>query len=180
MLLNRAIDEKLAKEISSTFFEVIVAPNFNKKALTILKERKRLILLKIKNLKKNKLNIRSTIFGNLYQNESNEKINDQFLQNVSSKKLSNTKVSDLVFSLKVAKHLKSNSIVLSKNKQTMGLGSGETSRVEALKIAINKKNENFGSKRFVCASDGFFPFNDGVKLLIKNNCEGLAQPKGVY
>ena len=50
--------------------------------------------------------------------------------------------------------------------------------INTLKIAINKKNENFGSKRFVCASDGFFPFNDGVKLLIKNNCEGLAQPKG--
>ena len=178
VILNRAIDQKLAKQITSSFFEVVVAPNFNKNALKILKERKKLILLKIKKFKKTKLNFRSTIFGNLYQNESSLKINNNFLKNVSLNKLPKKKILDLIFSLKVAKHLKSNSIVLSKNKQTMGLGSGETSRVEALKIAISKKNKNFGSETFVCASDGFFPFNDSIKLLIKNKCEALAQPKG--
>ena len=62
--------------------------------------------------------------------------------------------------------------------QTIGLGSGQTNRIEALKIAIKQMKENFGVKHFVCASDGFFPFNDSISLLYKNHCKVVSQPSG--
>ena len=85
---------------------------------------------------------------------------------------------DLIFSLKVAKHLKSNAIVLSRNKQTVGLGHGQTNRVDALNFAIKNKNLYFKSKKFVCASDGFFPFTDSINILNKNGRDVIAQPSG--
>ena len=85
---------------------------------------------------------------------------------------------DLIFSLKVAKHLKSNAVVLSKNKQTVGLGHGQTNRVDALNYAIKNKNIYFKNKKFVCASDGFFPFTDSINILNKNGCRVIAQPSG--
>ena len=74
--------------------------------------------------------------------------------------------------------MKSNAIVLSKNSQTIGLGSGQTNRVDALKSAIKQMKKNSNIKNFVCASDGFFPFNDSISLLAKNNCSVIAQPSG--
>ena len=76
------------------------------------------------------------------------------------------------------KHLKSNAIVLTKNKQTIGLGSGQTNRIDALNTAIKNKKLYFGNRSFVCASDGFFPFTDSIRLLNKNNCKVIAQPSG--
>ena len=96
-----------------------------------------------------------------------------------SKKAGSTKsISDLLFSLKVAKHLKSNAVVLSRNKQTLGLGHGQTNRVDALNFAIRNMNKYFKKKFFVCASDGFFPFADSIKLLKKSGCNVVAQPSG--
>ena len=83
---------------------------------------------------------------------------------VSKKKGSTKSVNDLIFSLKVAKHLKSNAIVLSRNKQTLGLGHGHTNRVDALYYAIRNMNKYFKKGTFVCASDGFFPFVDISKI----------------
>ena len=85
---------------------------------------------------------------------------------------------DLIFSIKVVKHLKSNAVVLANNKQTVGLGHGQTNRVDALKSAIKNKNNYFKSKSYVCASDGFFPFTDSIDLLNKNGCNVVAQPNG--
>ena len=70
--------------------------------------------------------------------------------------------------MKVAKHLKSNAVVLTRNKQTIGLGHGQTNRVDALNYAIKNKNLYFKKKKFVCASDGFFPFTDSISILNKN------------
>ena len=81
--------------------------------------------------------------------------------------------------MKVAKHLKSNAIVLSRNKQTLGLGHGHTNRVDAFNYAIKNMNKYFKKKAFVCASDGFFPFVDSINLLNKNGCNIVAQPKVV-
>ena len=121
---------------------------------------------------------RSTLFGDLYQSNDKDKIGKGFLKLVSENKTSTKAIDDLIFSLKVVKHLKSNAIVLSKNKQTIGLGHGQTNRVDALKIALKIKNTNFKIKSFVCSSDGFFPFTDSIKLLKKNGCKALAQPSG--
>ena len=97
---------------------------------------------------------------------------------VSNLKTSSSLIEDLLFSLKVAKHLKSNAVVLSKNKQTVGLGHGQTNRVDALNFAIKNKNLYFKNKKFVCASDGFFPFTDSLNILNKNGCSVIAQPNG--
>ena len=124
--------------------------------MQLLETKKKLIILKIPKQKKQKFELRSTIFGNLFQNIDTRPINKGFLKLVSNKK-SNTKIiEDIIFSLKVVKHLKSNAIVLSYNKQTLGLGHGQTNRIDALKHAIRNKNLNFKNKKFVCVSDGFF------------------------
>ena len=98
---------------------------------------------------------RSTIFGKLYQTIDKTPINRNFI-NLVSQKTSKKSIDDLLFSLKVVKHLKSNAIVISKNKQTLGLGHGQTNRVDALKFAIRNKKLIFNEKKFVCVSDGFF------------------------
>ena len=83
-----------------------------------------------------------------------------------------------IFALKVVKHLKSNAVVLTRNKQTIGLGHGQTNRVDALNSAIRNMNKYFKKGKFVCASDGFFPFVDSINILNRNGCKTLAQPSG--
>ena len=85
---------------------------------------------------------------------------------------------DLIFALKVCKHVKSNAIVLVKNKQTVGIGVGQMNRYDATKLAIMKYKENFSLKNLVCASDAFFPFIDSLRLLLKNKCTCIVEPSG--
>ena len=153
---------------------MIVAVDFDKDGLKILKKKKNLILLKIPKIKYLNLEYRSTLFGDLHQSLDLEVINTNFIRLVSKKKSSNKSINDLIFSLKVAKHLKSNAIVLSRNKQTLGLGHGQTNRVDALNYAIKNMNKYFKKGTFVCASDGFFPFADSINLLSKNGCKVVA------
>ncbi len=179
VLLNRKISKKLALKISKRFFELIAAIDFEEDALEILKKKKKLILIKIDKVKLNSMDVRSTVFGKIYQNTDTKKINKKFLKLVAYKKVSDNKVDDLVFSSKVAKHVKSNAIVLSSNKQTLGMGIGQTNRVDSLKIAISKYIKNFKHKKnFVCVSDGFFPFTDSLKILKKYSCKAVGQPSG--
>ena len=178
VLLNRAINLKLANLINKSFFEVIASPSFKKNSINVLKKRKNLILFKLNKVNLKKTRFRSTIFGKLTQIDGNYKINNQFLRLASKRKASKKFIEDLIFSLKVAKHLKSNAVVLASNKKTVGLGMGQTNRVDALKIAINKMFRNNKSKNYVCASDGFFPFTDSIALLNKKNCKVIAQPFG--
>ena len=178
VFFNRKITKKLALELSTIFLEVIVAPIYEKEAINILSKKKNLILLKTDKIKIPTMEFRSTLFGTIYQNINVNKINKNFFKLVAYKEVSKKILDDLIFSAKVAKHLKSNAIVLVKNKQTIGLGCGQTNRVDSLNIAIRKNNENFGIKNYVCISDGFFPFTDSLKLLNKNNCKVIAQPSG--
>ena len=178
ILINRKMSVDLAKQISNSFFEIVVATSYDQLCLDILAKRKNLILLKIKKLNMKKREFKSTIFGTVYQDNSSIKINKRFLRTVSKKNTSSKLVEDIIFSLKVVKHLNSNAIVLSYNKQTLGIGSGFTSRIEAIKTALEKVRLNFKNKKFVCASDGFFPFTDSLKILKKNRCNVVAQPSG--
>ena len=178
IFLNRKVNFKLSDKIIKNFFEMVVAPDFEKKALENLKTKRNLILIKLPKLKKQTIEYKSTIFGDLYQFRDLTNINEKFLKLVSKKKAGIDSLIDLIFSLKVAKHLKSNAVVLSKNKQTLGLGHGQTNRVDALKFAIKNKNFYFKKKSFVCASDGFFPFTDSISLLNKNGCSVIGQPNG--
>tara|TARA_B100001057_G_scaffold64536_2_gene58201 strand:+ start:351 stop:1268 length:918 start_codon:yes stop_codon:yes gene_type:complete len=176
--LNREVNFHLAKKIFKNFFEMIVAPSFDKNAISLLNQKKNLILLKTPNIKRQIREYKSTLFGELYQTKDLTTINKKFLSLASNLKTSSSLMEDLIFSLKVAKHLKSNAVVLSRNKQTVGLGSGQTNRVDALNFAIKNKSLYFKNKKFVCASDGFFPFTDSIDILNKNGCRVIAQPSG--
>ena len=178
VLLNRKVEKDLAIKISKSFFEIIVATSFDKNALDILKKKNKLILLKINKINFPENELRSTIFGNIYQTKDNKKINKNFLKLVSYKKASNKLLDDLVFASKVVKHLKSNAIVVCAEKQTLGIGCGQTNRIDSLRGAIKNYKKFFNSKKFICVSDGFFPFTDSLKLLKNINCKAVAQPSG--
>ena len=169
----------LARHISENFFEVVIAKNFTKKALEIFKKKKKLIIVKIQNLLiDKKQDIKSINGGYLFQDKNLTKINLKNIYCVSKKRVSKKMLEDLIFSFKVCKHVKSNSIVLAKNKQTIGIGAGQMSRVDATKLSLMKTSNHTKKIGFVAASDAFFPFTDNLKLLIKNNCKSIIQPKG--
>ena len=136
VLLNRKVDESLANKISKSFFEIIVATNFDKNALNILRKKNKLILLKINKINFPENEFRSTIFGTIHQKKDNEKINKNFLRLVAHKKVTNNLLDDLVFASKVVKHLKSNAIVICSDKQTLGIGCGQTNRIDSLRGAV--------------------------------------------
>ena len=179
VLFNRKIDKNIAKIINKKFYEVVVAPKFNKTTLEELKRKERLIVIDSSKLSsKPKLNYKSINSGNLYQELNSFKISKSKIKLVSEKKASNKTVEDMLFAYKVAKHVKSNAIVLANNKQTLGIGAGQMSRLDSTNIAIMKYKKNFKNKNFVCASDAFFPFTDNVKKLLKLKCKSIIQPGG--
>ncbi len=180
ILVNKKVDDSLAKLIAKNFFEVFVAPSFTKKAINILSKRKNLILINSKKIPSKKTEvIKSVRMGSLTQQNNSFRLYKKHF-NIASKKttLSKREYEDLLFAFKVVKHTKSNAIVLVKNKQTVGIGAGQMNRYDATKIAIMKYKENFSSKNLVCASDAFFPFVDSIELLLKNNCTSIVAPSG--
>ena len=180
VLVNKKVDESLAKIIIKNFFEVFVAPSFSTEALKILSKRKTLILIDSKKIpsKKNKV-IKSVRMGSLIQKNNSFRLSKKHFNIVSKKNtLSKREYEDFLFAFKVVKHTRSNAIVLVKNKQTVGIGAGQMSRYDATKMAIMKYKENFTTKNLVCASDAFFPFVDSIKLLLKNNCGSVVAPSG--
>ena len=180
VLINRKLDDVLAKLISKNFFEVLVSPGFTKNALEILSKNKKLILINYNKIPKSKdENIRSVRMGTLVQNINNKRLTKKNFKIVSkNKKLSKKEYNDILFAFRVVKHIKSNAIVLVKNKQTVGIGAGQMNRFDATKLAIMKYKENFSTKNLVCASDAFFPFTDSLELLIKNRCKCIVKPSG--
>ena len=179
ILLNRTINIKLALKISSYFAEAIVAPRYTIEALKILKSKNKLIVINSLNIKtENNVSIRSVNSGILYQDKNNLSISKANLKLASKTKSSNKIINDLIFAYKVAKHVKSNAVVLVSNKQTLGIGAGQMSRLDSTKLAIKKYKDYFNKKKFVCASDAFFPFTDNLKLLHKQNCLAIVKPHG--
>ena len=177
--LNRLVTLNLAKQMSNNFYEIIIANNFTKPALKIFSKKKKLIIIKRKNLLiDKKQDIKSINAGYIFQDKNLSKINLKNIYCVSNIKASKKTLEDLIFSLRVCKHVKSNSIVLAKNKQTIGIGAGQMSRVDATKLSLMKAGKHAKNIGFVAASDAFFPFTDNLKLLIKNNCKSIIQPKG--
>jgi phosphoribosylaminoimidazolecarboxamide formyltransferase/IMP cyclohydrolase len=179
VLVNRKIDKDLAELLQKKFYEIIIAPKFNLLSLKILTSKKNLILIDSSNLKeKNNKIFKSVNSGILYQDFNSYKILKSEMKLVSKKKPSNKILDDLIFAYKVAKHVKSNAIVFARNKQTVGIGAGQMSRLDSTKIAILKYKDTFNHKNFVCASDAFFPFTDNIKKLLKLNCKAIIQPGG--
>ena len=179
LVSNTEIDFETAKLLKKLFFEVLIAPKFNKNALEILKEKKNLIILKNNITKKEILNYRSCLNGFLVQ-ENDFNTDSEKNLNFVTKVIPNTKeINDLIFASKVSKHTKSNTIVLVKNFQLLGSGMGQSSRVDALEHAIKKaKSFGFELKNAVMASDAFFPFPDCVEIANKEGIKCVIQPGG--
>ena len=179
VLVNRKIDRDLARLIYNKFYEVILAPKFNLLSFKILKSKKKLIIIDSSKLKGTNSKIFKTVnSGTLYQDFNSYKISKSEIKLVSKKKVSNILIEDLIFAYKVAKHVKSNAVVFVRNKQTVGIGAGQMSRLDSTRMAILKYKDTFNHKNFVCASDAFFPFIDNIEKLLKLNCKAIIQPGG--
>ena len=178
---NFKINKKIAKEISNTFFEVILAKKFDKDALKIFKSKKNLILIDISKFKEKK-NYQIKYFDNsfLIQDKNKKNFDLKNLKYVTNLKPTKQELKFAEFSMDICKFAKSNSIVITNKFSTIGIGAGQTSRVDSCKIAVEKAKK-FQSKRLknsVAASDAFFPFPDGVKKLIKAGVKLIVQPGG--
>ena len=176
---NSKVTEKTAKLISKIFTEIVVAPDFDLKAKDLLSQKKNLILIRYKRSKNStKFNIKSTENFFLVQ-ERNIKVVEQKDLEFKTKEIPNKKsIKDMLFAYTVSKYVNSNAIVLAADLRTIGIGVGQTSRVDSTKLAITKASTKYKGNNTVLASDGFFPFPDIVKLCSKNNIKNIIQPGG--
>ncbi len=178
IVLNRDCTIKIAEAINKVFAEVVLAPDYEPAVLDILKKKKNIRLLKLGEIKTsgNVKAYRQVVGGMLEQDFDKSKVASDNLKIVSKKKPSKTELENLLFAWQVAKHVKSNAIVLVKDKMIVGSGSGQMSRVDSVDIAIKKAGDRV--QRSVCASDAFFPFRDGVDTLAKAGITAIIQPGG--
>lgn len=176
---NTKIDKIAAEEINSIFFEIIIAPEYDKEALEILEQKKNRIILVQKEKLSGEKQFRSLLNGVLVQDKDLSVQTASDLNLVTKRALQGTELEDLLFANKLVKHTKSNAIILVKNKQLCAGGTGQTSRVDALKQAIEKANEfKFDLTGSVMASDAFFPFPDCVEIAGKAGITAVVQPGG--
>lgn len=181
VITNRQIDKDAAEAINEIFFEVVIAPGYDKDALEILFQKKNRVILVLKEIKKakQKLQFRSVLNGALMQDINDSVQSHTDLKVVTELTPSDGEIDDLLFANKLVKHTKSNAIVLVKNKQLIASGTGQTSRVDALKQAIEKAASfNFDLNGAVMASDAFFPFPDCVEIAQKAGIKSVIQPGG--
>lgn len=179
LVTNGVVDKEAAAEIDRIFFEVIIAPDYDVDALEILGAKKNRIILARKPALKQRVQFRSLLNGVLQQ-ERDEKIETvEDLKIVTHKAPTSAEVEDLLFANKIVKQSKSNAIVLAKDKQLLASGVGQTSRVDALKQAIEKAHGfGFDLHGAVMASDAFFPFPDCVELAGQEGITAVIQPGG--
>jgi len=179
LITNATVDAESAVEISKLFFEVIIAPAYDAEALEMLGSKKNRIILVRKDVKLPTSQFRSVLNGVLYQDRDLKKEQAEELTPVTTRIPSAKEVEDLLFANKMVKQSKSNTIVLAKNKTLIASGVGETSRVDALKHAIEKA-ESFGfdMKGAVMSSDAFFPFADCVDIAHGVGVDCVIQPGG--
>jgi len=179
LITNREIDPETAAEIDKLFFEVIIAPSYNEEALAILKHKKNRIILKQKGENGKACSYRTVLNGVLVQDRDLKTETTEDMKTVTTVHPDNTQLTDLEFANKIVKHSKSNTIVLAGNKQLYASGVGMTSRVDALRFAVEKaKNFGFDLSTAVMASDAFFPFADSVGIAYNEGIKAVIQPGG--
>lgn len=177
--VNAPVSETEALEIDKIFFEIIIAPEYSAKATDILCQKKSRIILRRKSITKNPYYFRSLLNGILWQEADLSTESEDDMKQVTPKAPSAGEIADLIFANKIVKHSKSNAIVLAKNKQLCASGIGQTSRVDALKQAIEKaRSFGFDIHGAVLASDAFFPFSDSVEIAQKAGITAIIQPGG--
>ncbi len=179
IVVNRKIDKAAAEEINQIFFEIVIAPEYDEDALEILKQKKNRIILVQKNKQGGSKQFRSLLNGVLVQDKDLSIQSAEDLKLVTKRALQGSEEEDLLFANKLVKHTKSNAIIFVKNKQLCAGGTGQTSRVDALRQAIEKADSfGFDLKGAVMASDAFFPFPDCVEIAGKAGITAVVQPGG--
>lgn len=179
LITNSEVDEQTATEINKLFFEVLIAPSFSEKASTILSEKKNRIILRRKPTHLSKNQFKTLLNGVIEQDKDLSIEGPEQMRPVTNLQPSAAQLADLYFANKVVKHTKSNTIVLAKNNTLLASGVGQTSRVDALKQAIEKaKSFGFDLQGCVMASDAFFPFPDCVEIAKYAGVVAVLQPGG--
>ena len=178
---TKKVNLEIAKKLTSMFLEVIIAPDYEEGALELLKTKKNLRVIKIntpledyKNLQKNEIKL--TPFGALVQDTDKKDLDVETFKTVTKEKPTAEMIEDMVFAYKVAKHVKSNAIVIAKDLKTIGICGGQTSRVGAVEIALMRTVDS--AKDAILASDGFFPATDNITVAAQHRIKGIIQPGG--
>jgi phosphoribosylaminoimidazolecarboxamide formyltransferase/IMP cyclohydrolase len=179
IITNSPVDADVAEEINKLFFEIILAPGYSDEALNILNRKKNRIILDVKSNRRQHKLFRSILNGVLVQDVDTVSEDISYLKQVTKKAPTDREIDDLLFANKLAKHSKSNTIILVKDKQLLASGVGQTSRVDALKQAIEKaKSFGLSLSGAVMASDAFFPFPDCVEIASKEGITSVIHPGG--
>ena len=175
------MDIDTAKAIDEIFTEIIIAPDFDEEALDLLTQKKNRRLIRIKNQlsEVQGTSFRSIFGGVLTQDADLDPVNETDFIVVTDRKPSEEEMNDLMFAWKVVRHVKSNAIVYAKAGKTLGIGSGQTSRVDSSEIAVDKAaKEGLDLSDSAIASDAFFPFSDGIEAAAKAGAKAVIQPGG--
>ena len=170
--INREVNEATALELKKIFLEIVVAPSFTEEALELLKKKKNLRLIKASVAPQDPLNIVQVDGGILLQDEDSQMFGEE-LKTVTKRKATESQMADMHFGMKVVKHVKSNAIVVVKDRMALGIGTGETNRIWAAQQAIERAGEGA-----VMASDAFFPFRDVVDAAAEAGINAIIQPGG--
>lgn len=181
IVVNKELDLETAQEIDKIFTEIIIAPAFSDEALELLTQKKnrRLIRIKKQVSEVQAKSFRSIFGGLLTQDADLEPVDQNDFKVVTERKPTDEEMNDLLFAWKVVRNVKSNAIVYAKEGRTLGIGSGQTSRVDSSEIAVDKaKKEGLDLSGSAIASDAFFPFSDGIEAAAKAGATSVIQPGG--
>jgi phosphoribosylaminoimidazolecarboxamide formyltransferase/IMP cyclohydrolase len=173
--VNRPLDAPTAEEMAKLFVEVIAAPSFDEEARAIFTAKKNLRLVEVKHSPQ-KWMIRNVSGGILLQDNDLRQLDENSLKVVTKRAPTDKERGDLLFAWKICKHVKSNAIVYARDRQSIGIGAGQMSRVDSCKIGAMKAV--LPLKGTVAASDAFFPFPDGVEEIAKSGATAIIQPGG--
>ncbi|GLR16778.1 bifunctional phosphoribosylaminoimidazolecarboxamide formyltransferase/IMP cyclohydrolase [Portibacter lacus] len=179
LISNTTVDLATAEEINKIFYEVLIAPDFTAEARELLSKKKKRILLKINEWHTHKKSFKSLLNGVIMQDTDMKSAEKLTFETKTDKAPTEAQIKDLKFANKCVKHLKSNTIVLARDGQLLGMGCGQTSRVDACRQAIAKaQNFGFDLEGSVMASDAFFPFPDCVEIASEAGIKAVVQPGG--
>ncbi len=176
--INDNITKELAEDISKIFFEVIIAKSFSAEALEVLSKKKNLRLLQADFVSDNERQIKSISGGFLVQDQDKSDLKLQDLQLVSEAQVNDQEKQELLLAMNICKHVKSNAITIVKGGKLVGVGAGQTSRVDSMQIACEKASGNNAVKGAYLASDAFFPFADNIEIAAKYGVKAIVAPGG--
>lgn len=178
--INGEVDEAMAEKLNEIFLEIVYAPSYTPGALSILEKKKnRRVIKALKKLPSDRLSFRSIPGGVIAQQSDNSLLSDEILRTVTKRQATGAEIDDLKFAWIISKHTKSNAIVFVKDKKVLGVGAGQMSRVDSVKIAAMKAREHgHDLEGAVAASDAFFPFADGVLEIAQAGITAIVQPGG--